>query len=152
MEAKQEDIHIIKHWLTDHQDLDTPPRFRMKVMGSFRDTLRRQLSEAVRIDLRGGGVLNSKTEDRCRVPRLVVDMEECRRKKTEEKTELETLPITDQEDLSIEMEATGRVVAASSYENKRKMRAGGPRTKRRKLEPLVDWGEEPGRDIWEEEE
>ena len=106
----------------------------------------------MKIDLRGGGVLNSKTENsRCGVTRLVVDMEEWRRKKTEEKTELETLPITDQEDLSIEMEATGRVVAAPSYESKRKKRAGGPRTKRRKLEPLVDWREEPGRDIWEEE-
>ena len=58
----------------------------MKVVGSFRDPLSRQLSEAVRIDLRGGGVLNSKTEySRCRVPRLVVDMEEWKRKKTEEK-------------------------------------------------------------------
>ena len=48
----------------------------------------------VRIDLRGGGVLNSKTEySRCRIPRLVVDMEEWKRKKSEEKTLLETLPL-----------------------------------------------------------
>ena len=37
--GKQEDSHIIKHGLTDHQDL-----------------------KAVRIDLWGGGVLNSKTK------------------------------------------------------------------------------------------
>ena len=54
-QGKQEDSHIIKHWLTDDSDLGTPPKFRMKVMGSFKDALSRQLSEAVRIDLRGGG-------------------------------------------------------------------------------------------------
>ena len=46
----------------------------------------RQISESVRIDLRGGGVLDSKTEySRCRLPRLTVDMEEWRVKKKEEK-------------------------------------------------------------------
>ena len=68
-QGKQEDSHMIKHWLTDHSELETPPKFKIKVIGSFRDALSRQLSEAVRIDLRGGGVLNSKTEySRCRAP------------------------------------------------------------------------------------
>ena len=72
--------------MTDHSDLGTPPKFKMKVVGSFKDALSRQLSEAVRIDLRGGGVLNSKTEySRCRVPRLVVDMEEWKKKKKRKK-------------------------------------------------------------------
>ena len=56
-QGKQEDSHIIKHWLTDHSDLGTPPKFKMKVVRSFKDALSRQLSEAVRIDLRGGGSL-----------------------------------------------------------------------------------------------
>ena len=124
----------------------------MKVVGSFRDALSRQLSEAVRIDLRGGGVLNSKTEySRCRVPRLVVDMEEWKRKKTEEKKELGTVtPPTEHDDLGLEMEATGKVLAAPTYEGKRKKQIGGPKGNRRKLEPLVDWGEEQGHDIWKD--
>ena len=48
------------------------------------------------------------------------------------------------------MEATGKVVAAPTYEGKRKKQIGGPKGKRRKLEPLVDWGEEQGHGIWEE--
>ena len=85
---------MIKHWLTDHAELPDPPNFRMKVVGSYKDALSRQLSESVRIDMRGGGVLNSKSEySRCRIPLLVVDMEEWKRKKSEEKTLLETLPI-----------------------------------------------------------
>ena len=50
----------------------------------------RQISEAVRIDLRGGGVLNSRSEfSRCRIPRLVIDQEGWKRNKLEEKKKLE---------------------------------------------------------------
>ena len=153
-QGKQEDSHIIKHWLTDHSDLGTPPKFRMKVVGSFTDALSRQLSEAVRIDLRGGGVLNSKTEySRCRVPRLVVDMEEWKKKKIEEKKEVEGVPPPTTEDninLNLEMENQAREIAPPTYEGKRKSQVGGPKGKRRKLEPLVDWGEVEGHDIWED--
>ena len=84
---------MVKHWLTDHVELEEPPVFKMKVVGSFRDALTRQISESVRIDLRGGGVLNSKTEySRCRIPRLVVDVEEWSRKKAEESKKLEEHP------------------------------------------------------------
>ena len=66
-----EDSHQIKHWLTDHTDLLAPPKFRFTIIRSFQDPLSRQLSEAVRIDLRGENILNSRTEySRCRVPRL----------------------------------------------------------------------------------
>ena len=142
---------MIKHWLTDHSELETPPKFKIKVIGSFRDALSRQLSEAVRIDLRGGGVLNSKTEySRCRVPRLVVNMEEWIKKKVEEKKELEQIP----EEVTIQQEdiEQSQVVdmAAPTYESKRKQQAGGPKSKRRKLEPLINWGEDAENDIWEE--
>ena len=44
----------------------------------------RQISESVRIDMRGGGVLNSKTEYlRCILPRLVIDNEEWKKAKKE---------------------------------------------------------------------
>ena len=50
--------------------------FTFKIVNTFQDHLTRQLAEAVRIDLRGEEILNSKVEySRCRVPRLRVDME-----------------------------------------------------------------------------
>ena len=55
---------------------------------SFQDPLTRQLSEAVRIELRGEEILNSKAEySRCRVPRLRVDMEGWQQKQKEKEKE-----------------------------------------------------------------
>ena len=72
-----EDSHIIKHRKVSHPELQEPPQFHIKVVGSFRDTLSRQLSEAIRIDLRGGNVLNSKiVYTCCKIPRLVINKEE----------------------------------------------------------------------------
>ena len=48
-----EESHQIKHWLTSHEDLLAPPKFKFKIVRSFQDPLTRQLSEAVRIELRG---------------------------------------------------------------------------------------------------
>ena len=71
-----EESHQVKHWLIDHQDLLAPPKFRFSIIQSFQDPLLRQLAEAVRIDLRGENILNSKAEySRCRVPCLTVDLE-----------------------------------------------------------------------------
>ena len=78
----------------DHGDLNSPPKFKLKVIGSFRDALTRQISESVRIDLRGGGALNSKNEySRCRIPRLTIDMEgwKIMKKKEKERLQLEDL-------------------------------------------------------------
>ena len=70
-----EDSHQIKHWLSDHQDLLAPPKFMFKIIKTFQDPLSRQLAEAVRIDLRGEHVLNSRFEySRCKVPCLTVDL------------------------------------------------------------------------------
>ena len=53
----------------------------------------KKISEAVRIDLRGEGVLNSKAEySGCRIPRLVIDQEDWRIFKKKEQKELETTP------------------------------------------------------------
>ena len=80
-------------------------------------------------------------------------MEEWRKKKIEEKKEVEgvTSPTTEDDlNLNLEMESQAREVAAPTYEGKRKKQVGGPKGKRRKLEPLVDWGEVEGHDIWED--
>ena len=75
-EGLKEESHQVKHWLTDHQDLQAPPRFRFKLVRKFNDPMSRQLAEAVRIELRGASILNSKSEyTRCRVPRLRIDLE-----------------------------------------------------------------------------
>ena len=80
-----EESHQVKHWLIHHQEMQCPPAFRYKVIASFKDPMTRQLSEAVRIELRGSGILNSKSEySRCRVPRLKVDMEGWNKTKSRE--------------------------------------------------------------------
>ena len=48
-----EDSHMIKQWALDHSDLKTPPKFRFEIIGSFRDAVTRQVTEAVRIEHRG---------------------------------------------------------------------------------------------------
>ena len=60
----------------------------MRVVGSYRSALGRQVSEAIRIRRRGGlgNILNSKSEyNRCHISRLRVEDE-----KEEEERELET--------------------------------------------------------------
>ena len=80
-----EESHQVKHWLIHHQEMQCPPAFRYKVIASFKDPMTRQLSEAVRIELRGSGILNSKSEySRCRVPRLRVDKEGWNKTKSRE--------------------------------------------------------------------
>ena len=72
----KEDSHQIKHWMLDHSELKEPPPFRFKLVKCFRDPMSRQISEAVRIELRGESTFNSKPEfNRCRVPRLRIDQE-----------------------------------------------------------------------------
>ena len=134
--GQKEDSHMVKHWLSDHADLPEPPPFHIKVVSSFKDSMTRQISESVRIDLRGGGVLNSRTEySRCRLPRLVIDMEEWRNKKKEERKVLE--PISEEG-----MEWMDEEWDGDMKEEKRKPEVELKASqKRRKLEPLVEWGE-----------
>ena len=75
---------MLKHWQECHSLEETGPRFRVRKVDSFRDSLTRQIS--VRIDLRGENVLNSKTEySRCRIPRLTIDKEVWKISRKEEK-------------------------------------------------------------------
>ena len=75
---------MIQHWLSCHRELSGPPKFRMKVVRSSQNAMKRQISEAVRIELRGEHVLNSLSEySMCKI------QEDWRMKKREEKNELE---------------------------------------------------------------
>ena len=47
---REEDSHQVKHWLIDHKDMASPPKFKFKLVGSYQDPLTRQLAEAVRIE------------------------------------------------------------------------------------------------------
>ena len=57
-----EESHQVKHWLTDHQDLLALPKFSFSMIQSLKDPLSHQKAVAVRIDLRGENILNSKAE------------------------------------------------------------------------------------------
>ena len=66
---KHEDSHILKHHVL-HNDGEGQPEFQINVVKYFRDSLGRQVAEAVRIQLRGS-VLNSKSvSNRCSITRL----------------------------------------------------------------------------------
>ena len=141
----EEKSHIVKHWATSHPELKSPPKFKMKIVSSFQDAMTRQISESVRIDMRGGGVLNSKTEySRCRLPRLVIDNEEWKKAKKEERKLLE-INLEDPEELT--STSTGGLEMESSRMEKKRKDKDGTNTKppknnkKRKLEPLIDWGE-----------
>ena len=68
----------------------------------------RQIAEAVRIDLRGENVLNSKSEySRCRIPRLVIDQEDWRVFKKKEKADLEPKQV----EKAVEVNETGEEIA-----------------------------------------
>ena len=49
--SMKEDSHMLIH----HGNQEQHPKFQFKIIGSYQDALTRQVSEAVRIDLRGGG-------------------------------------------------------------------------------------------------
>ena len=80
--------------------MDTPPKFKFKILASFQDPLTRQIAESVRIEGAGEGILNSKSEySRCRVPRLRLDMEGWIRLQKEKATDKVEVPEDDEEDL-----------------------------------------------------
>ena len=143
--SRNEDSHMVKHWAASHPEMETAPKCKLKIIASFQDALTRQISESVRIDMRGGGILNSKTEySRFRLPRLVIDREEWKQSKKEEKKALEKNEDTEETDLETvsnrEMDTENDT---NRMETKRKKgKAGNEQSKRRKLEPLVDLGEE----------
>ena len=75
--GRKGDSHMWKHVELEHKGEEA--NFIMRVVGSHKTALGRQVSEAVRIRRRGGegNILNSKAEyTRCHIPRLRVEEEE----------------------------------------------------------------------------
>ena len=139
-----DDSHQVKHWMIDHQDLLAPPKFQFKIIQTFKDPLSRQLAEAVRIELRGENILNSKGEfNRCKVPRLTIDPENWRGKK---KTELEIVKEAgegpqEQGDHQDWIDEAEEILGAREVKRKRAESPVKGRTKKRKLNRLTGWGE-----------
>ena len=145
--ARSEDSHILKHWLTHHGGQGEPD-FRLEVVKFCRDTLTRQVGEAVRIQYRGN-TLNSKAGyNRSGLSRLVLP----------EKEEYVQAPGRGQEDSNgLEDVAEPRGLNRLSQTptgGKRKEtqhKDNQPRTKRRKkmkYETLEDdWGMGAGEDL-----
>ena len=50
-EDGSEDSHQMKHWVLEHPELGSPPKFNLKIISRFSDLLTRQLAESVRIDI-----------------------------------------------------------------------------------------------------
>ena len=72
---KLEDSHMFKHQQLDHKEDLVPPTFKFQLVGTFPDAFTRQIAEAIRVEHKGGRVLNSKgIYNRCNLPRLVVNM------------------------------------------------------------------------------
>ena len=161
--GQKDDSHMMKHWLTSHADLDAPPAFRFRLVRSFPDALTRQISEAVRIDLRGEGVLNSRAEfSRCRLPRLVIDQDGWRRSKAEERKNLENNEKAGEQQGGVqgfgqdeegweewvsnlvedELDMANGLKKSKSVELKRKAELNTIPAKRKKLENLENWGAE----------
>ena len=98
-----EDSHMVKHQDIVHGGEQAD--FTMRVVGSFKSALGRQVSEAIRIRRRGGlgNILNSKSEyNRCHIARLRVEdekEEEEREQETRrEQEQIDTLLVKEQED------------------------------------------------------
>ena len=134
--SRKEESHQIKHWLLDHAELVEPPKFKFRLVKSFKDPMSRQLAEAVRIELRGNDILNSKAEfNRSRVPRLRVDMEGWKQAQKKEPTSLLEESGEVEYETSIEEKAMKRKVDEEA-ENKHQKKP-----KRMKLDKLEGWGE-----------
>ena len=79
----ERDSHQVKHWFLEHPGEADPPKFRFRVIGSFKDAMSRQVKEAIRIQNRPGS-LNSKGEFGGGViTRLVVEKSDFEQKKQE---------------------------------------------------------------------
>ena len=176
VKAGKVESHMLKHWETDHSDDKGLPNFKIGIVRTCQDALSRQVGESVRIVLRGGNVLNSRTEySRCRLPRLTIDREEWKTAKQQERKGVddeEKSPFDEElseEEMKWLTDEQG-VMAAWNEENarkesKRKSNDGvrdDRSAKRKKLDVMVDWGEDREKEekqgdirsllLWDEED
>ena len=148
-EGMKEDSHMLKHWLTEHQQLLEPPKFKFRIIRSFQDPLTRQLAEAVRIERHGDGILNSKSEfNRCRVPRLKIDQEEWGMKLKEGEKDGKGM------DDTLEREAEDSLGIKTPNKRKHGDLPKGRKAKKLRFAKLEGWGEGPstGDDDHEQED
>ena len=145
-EAESGDSHILKHWITHHGGQGKPD-FRLEVVKYCRDTLSRQVGEAVRIQYRGN-TLNSKAGyNRSGLSRLVLP-----EKETWNQAEEGRIDPTGLEEVA-EPRGLNKISQVPTG-GKRKdyhHKVTQPRTKRRKkmkYEPLEDdWGMGAGEEL-----
>ena len=75
--------HMVKHWFLDHPGLSELPKFKFRIVGKYKDSMTRQIKEAIRVQNRPGN-LNSKGEfGGSTIPRLVVEVTDYEKKKAE---------------------------------------------------------------------
>ena len=123
--------------VVDHPELLEPPKFKFRVIRTFQDPLTRQLAEAVRIERSGEGILNSRSEfNRCRVPRLKINLEEWGMNKDPERKK-------EKVDEYLEKEAEDSLENKTPIKRKPEDIPKGRRAKKLKFEKLEGWGEEP---------
>ena len=92
----REKSHIVKHWMEMHQDSNIIPKFRFKVIISYKECLSHQLGEALAIWTTKDTLLNSKCEyiSNC-ISRITVQEGALGRKKRE---------IHEEEDVRVRLE------------------------------------------------
>ena len=76
--------HMVKHWMTTHPEDDSCPQFNFRIIGTYKDCLSRQVTEALKIHTSCDELLNSKNEyaSNC-LARIVVDLDKYARRKKE---------------------------------------------------------------------
>ena len=57
-----ESFSIVKHWMNSHTDRDEAPPFKIKILRQYKDSLSRQVGEAIAILLPKDTLLNSKNK------------------------------------------------------------------------------------------
>ena len=79
LRTKNEKFAIVKHWLDEHRDQDSPPEYQFKALGSHKTAIERQIKEALLIqnNREKVNILNSKAEwGLNRLPRMKITVED----------------------------------------------------------------------------
>ena len=128
-----------------HHGGEGTPDFNIKTVKTYKDSLSRQVGEAVRIELRGN-VLNSQSVfNRCRLTRLVVDkswMTDRQKALEEERSKNKAVAVLEEEgEDTLIRETEAGTKRTTSWDSKRP-----PKKRRRALKEKLeeeDWGEMP---------
>ena len=131
--------------------MQSPPKFKFKIISTFGDPLTRQIAESVRIERSGMEILNSRSEySRCRIPRLRIDMEGWKEANLQGK-KVSIVDVKDSTEDTIEKDMEDLEDASRRQESKRKTEDDGikRRSKKIKFSRLEGWGdsEQDGEDL-----